>query len=85
MKAFSKLDIGLANKSIEDGKLAQNRNRRVSDKIVDEVHNRNVALGLRSIAWNLTEAARYCQMIAEVTINRYLEEPSELCSFKKSE
>jgi len=85
MKAFSKLDIGLANKSIEDGKRAQGRNRKVSDRIVDEVHNRNVALGVRSIAWNLTEIARYCQMIAEVTINRYLEEPSEICSFKKTE
>jgi phosphate uptake regulator len=85
MKAFSKLDIGLANKSIEEGKRAQSRNRKVSDKIVDEVHNRNVALGVRSIAWNLTEVARYCQMIAEVTINRYLEEPSEICSFKKTE
>jgi hypothetical protein len=33
----------------------------------------------------LTETARYCQMIAEVTINRYLEEPTDLCSFKRSE
>jgi len=85
MKAFAKLDVGLANKSIEDGARAQARNRKVSEKIVDDVSSRNVALAFRSIAWNLTETARYCQMIAEVTINRYLEEPSELCSFKKLE
>jgi hypothetical protein len=53
--------------------------------IVDDVSNRNVALAFRSIAWNLTETARYCQMIAEVTINRYLEEPTDLCDFKRSE
>lgn len=85
MKAFTKLDVGLANKSIEDGARAQSRNRKISEKIVDDMSNRNVALALRSIAWHLTETARYCQMIAEVTINRYLEEPSELCSFNKLE
>jgi len=83
MKSFTKLDVALANKSIEDGIRAQSRNRRISDKIVDDISNRNVALAFRSIAWNLTETARYSQMIAEVTINRYLEEPSELCNFKK--
>jgi len=83
MKAFTKLDVNLANRSIEDGVRAQAHNRKISEKIVDDISNRNVALALRSIAWNLTEIARYCQMIAEVTINRYLEEPSELCSFKK--
>ncbi len=83
MRAFTKLDVVLANESIEDGGRARARNRKISEKIVDEVLNRNVALAFRSITWNLTEAARYCQMIAEVTINRYLEEPSELCSFKK--
>jgi len=85
MKAFVKLDAGLANKSIEDGIRAQTRDRKISEKIVDDISNRNVALALRSITWNLTETARYCQMIAEVTINRYLEEPSELCDFKKAE
>jgi len=85
MKAFTKLDVELANKSIEDGARAQTRNKKISEKIVDDISNRNVALAFRSIAWNLTEIARYCQMIAEVTINRYLEEPSELCNFKKSE
>ena len=85
MKAFVKLDVDLANKSIEDGIRAQTRNRKISGKIVDDVSNRNVALAFRSIAWNLTETARYCQMIAEVTINRYLEEPTDLCDFKRSE
>jgi phosphate uptake regulator len=85
MKSFTKLDVGLANKSIEDGVRAQSRNRKISEKIVDDISNRNVALAFRSIAWNLTETARYCQMIAEVTINRYLEEPSELCNFKKQD
>jgi phosphate uptake regulator len=85
MKAFVKLDVDLANKSIEDGVRTQTRNRKISEKIVDDVSNRNVALALRSVAWNLTETARYCQMIAEVTINRYLEEPSDLCNFKKSD
>ena len=85
MKAFVKLDVDLANKSIEDGIRTQARNRKISEKIVDDVSNRNVALAFRSIAWNLTETARYCQMIAEVTINRYLEQPSELCTFSRSE
>jgi len=85
MKAFTKLDVNLANRSIEEGLRAQARNRKISEKIVDDISSRNVALALRSIAWNLTEIARYCQMIAEVTINRYLEEPSDLCSFKKQE
>ena len=83
MKAFVKLDVDLANKSIEDGIRTQARNRKISEKIVDNVSNRNVALAFRSIAWNLTETARYCQMIAEVTINRYLEESTQLCTFNK--
>jgi phosphate uptake regulator len=85
MKAFVKLDVGLANRSIEDGIRAQSRERKISEKIVDDIGDRNVALALRSITWNLTETARYCQMIAEVTINRYLEEPSELCDFIKTD
>ena len=85
MKSFVKLDVDLANKSIEDGIRTQTRNRKISDKIVDDVSNRNVALAFRSIAWNLTGTARYFQMIAEVTINRYLEESTDLCSFKSSE
>jgi len=85
MKAFTKLDVDLANKSIEEAARVQGRNKKISEKIVDDISNRNVALALRSIAWNLTETAEYCQMIAEVTINRYLEEPSELCGFKKTE
>ena len=38
---------------------------------------------LRSIIWNLAQTGKSCSTIAEVAINRFLEQSSEICSFEK--
>jgi hypothetical protein len=41
----------------------------------------SVAASLRIIIWNLSEIAKYCRIIGEVTINRIVEKPSEICEY----
>lgn len=84
MRAFSKLDVRLANKIIEAADRAEARRKKLTERILLDVQQRNVAVALRATVGNLGEISKYCDMIAEVTINRYLEEPSDICVFGKA-
>jgi hypothetical protein len=44
----------------------------------------NLAVGLRSIVWDVGQMAKYSEAIAEVAINRHLEAPSDFCAWEKA-
>lgn len=84
MKALFSEDIKLANDVIETAKLVGREERKLTEKILMQVSDVSVAIVLRSIAWSLRQIARYCDIIAEITMNNILEEPSEICKFEKA-
>jgi hypothetical protein len=45
------------------------------------VKDLNAAVSLRSIVLNLGQINKYCRIIGEVTINRILEKPCEICDY----
>ncbi len=47
------------------------------------VRDVNLAVGLRSIIWDVGQMARDSVSIAEVGINRKLETPSDFCQWEK--
>ncbi|MCP8321819.1 MAG: hypothetical protein H3Z52_12930, partial [archaeon] len=49
------------------------------------VEDLRVAISLRSIVRNLLQIAKYCNMIAEVTINRAMEQTNEICKLEMEE
>ena len=57
----------------------------LSKKEISKENNleNRVYLITRPILWKLGEIAEYCSTLCEITINCFLEEPSELCKFEK--
>lgn len=39
---------------------------------------------LRSIIWNIVQTGKSCSTIAEITVSRFLEQPSEICRFEQT-
>jgi len=94
-KAFFTKDILGANNALEDiiglyqekDKLTENILSSYT-KSVDSKNNPNNVVGidvyvsLRSIIWRFSQIADYSGTICEITINRILEKPSEICHFE---
>ncbi|MGA8905235.1 MAG: phosphate uptake regulator PhoU [Candidatus Bathyarchaeia archaeon] len=80
-KALLTGEINLANEAMESVETAENDERRLTQKVLTYVKDVSVAVSLRIIVWNLTQIAKYCRMIGEVTINRIMEKPSEICEY----
>jgi len=83
MDSFSMLDVDLANQIIGRSKDIERMEKGLTERVVSNVDDSKVALGLRGIVWNLTEISRSAQMISEVALNRYLESNSDVCQFWK--
>jgi len=81
IKALLTGEIKLANESVETVETAENDERRLTQKVLTHVKDVSVAVSLRTIVWNLGQIAKYCRMIGEVTINRIMEKPSEICAY----
>jgi hypothetical protein len=60
---------------------AENDERKLTLKVLMHMKDATVAVSLRIIIWNLTQIAKYCRIIGEVTINRIMEKPSEICEY----
>ena len=60
---------------------AENDERRLTQKVLTYVKDVSVAVSLRMIVWNLSQIAKYSRIIGEVTINRIMEKPSEICRY----
>ena len=80
-KAFLAGDIKLANEAVEMVETAENDEQRLTTKILTHVKDATAAASLRIIIRNLGQIAKYCRIIGEVTINRIMEKPSEICEY----
>ena len=81
IKALLTGDVRLANETIEMIEALESDERRLNQKVVSYVKEVGAAASLRIIVWNLGQIGNYCRMIGEVTINRVLEKPSEICDY----
>lgn len=81
LKALLTSEIHLANEGVEMVQAAENDERKLTQKILSYAKDVSVAASLRIIVWNLGQIAKYCRMIGEVTINRIMEKPSEICEY----
>jgi phosphate uptake regulator len=84
MDAFANLDLVLANKVIATADKLRGREYALVDHIIAHVANRKKAVALRAIVRNLSEISRYAEMMAEVSINRFLERSTEVCAIERS-
>ncbi|HIQ29480.1 MAG TPA: phosphate uptake regulator PhoU [Candidatus Caldiarchaeum subterraneum] len=80
MKALFSLDVWLANEVIEQTRKYFEEHFKLREEIIENMDNLRVAVGVRSIIWNLINIARNCKIISEVTINRFVRTPSRLVS-----
>lgn len=81
IKALLTSDIILANQAVEMVETAENDERKLTQKVLTYVKDVTEAASLRIIVWNLGQISKYCRMIGEVTINRILEKPTEICEY----
>ena len=96
MKAFFQLDLKLANEAaqrVDDADImAYNLTEKIfttiqrcsQDPEACDVPNLNYYLSLRTIIGTLERIADHCSTVCEITINRYLEEPTEICRFENA-
>ena len=80
-KAFLIGDIKLANEAMEMVETTERDERRLTQKVLTHVKDASVAASLRIIFRNLGQIAKYCTIIGEVTINRIMEKPSDICEY----
>ena len=81
LKGFLTGEINLANTAVEIVENVENDERSLAQKVLTYAKEVNLAASLRIITWNLGEIARYSRIIGEVTINRVMEKPTEICMF----
>jgi len=80
-KAFLVGDIKLANEAMEMVETTENDERRLIQKVLMHVKDAIVAASLRIIIRSLAQTAKCCRTIGEITINRIIEKPSEICEY----
>ncbi len=85
MKALFDLDIRLANEVIERGNSVASEERDLTERILTGNEDVKMAVGLREVVSNLRQMGEYCNTIAELTMNRILEESSDYSRLEKIE
>jgi phosphate uptake regulator len=81
--ALMKGDIKKSNECIERVEACETLERSLTADLMKSVKDVNLAVGLRSIIWDVGQMARDSISIAEVGINRKLETPSDFCQWEK--
>ena len=81
--ALMKGDIKKSNECIDRVEACETLERSLTADIMRSVKDVNLAVGLRSIIWDVGQMARDSVSIAEVGINRKLETPSDFCQWEK--
>jgi phosphate uptake regulator len=79
--AFLTSDIKLANEAMEMVETMKEDERKLTQKVLTHVKDANVVASLRIIIRSLGQISRYCRIIGEVTLNRIMEKPSEICEY----
>jgi phosphate uptake regulator len=82
--ALMKGDLKKSNDCIERVASCEQMERTLTTDIMRSVKAVNLAVGLRSIVWDVGQMAKYSEAIAEVAINRHLEAPSAFCAWEKA-
>jgi phosphate uptake regulator len=82
--ALMKGDLKKSNECIERVVACENLERSLTADVMKSVKEVNLAVGLRSIIWDVGQMARDSVSIAEVGINRKLETPSDFCMWEKA-
>src|SRR6267143_1830898 len=81
--ALMKGDLKKSNDCIERVASCEQVERQLTESVMRSVKEVNLAVGLRSIVWDVGQMAKYSEAIAEVAINRHLEAPSDFSPGKK--
>jgi phosphate uptake regulator len=81
MKALLTSDIRLSNDAIEKVQNAEAEERKLTHKMLAYVKDVPTAVSLRTIVINLGQINKYCRIIGEVTINRIMETPTDICDY----
>ncbi len=81
--ALMKADLKKSNDCIERVANCEQLERSLTADVMRNVKEVNLAVGLRSIIWDVGQMAKYSEAIAEVAINRHLETPSDFCTWEK--
>ena len=79
IKALFTGEIKRTNEAVEMVLSAENVERGLTQKVLTHVKDASPAANLRIIIRNLGQIAKYCKIISEVSINRIMEQPSEIC------
>jgi len=79
--AFLAGDIKLANEAVEIVETAENDERSLTQRVLMHVKDTSAAASLRIMIRNLGQISKYCRSIGEITINRIMEKPSEICEY----
>ncbi len=82
--ALMKGDLKKSNECIDRVEACENLERSLTTDVMKSVKEVNLAVGLRSIIWDVGQMARDSVSIAEVGINRKLETPSDFCMWEKA-
>jgi len=82
--ALMKGDLKKSNDCIERVASCEQVERQLTENVMRSVKEVNLAVGLRSIVWDVGQMAKYSEAIAEVAINRHLEAPSDFCAWEKA-
>jgi len=81
VKALLTSDIMLANQAVEMVESAEIEERKLTQKVLTHVRDVSTAVSLRAIVLNLGLISKFCRIIGEITINRILEKPSQICEY----
>jgi len=81
MKALLTSDIRTSNDAVEKVEDAENEERKLTQKVITYIKDVNTAVSLRTIVMNLGQINKYCRIIGEVTINRIMERPTDICDY----
>jgi len=79
LDSFFKKDIRAGSKALLAADNAIKECNEVAD-LVSKTEGRELAISLSALLWNLVQAIRQYKIIAEITINRALEESTEISS-----
>lgn len=82
VKSLFTRDIRLASKALETAKQAAEEERELTSQIMEGSSDAKVAASLRSIIWSLGQIARYCDIIGEITVNRFLRQSSNILTIE---
>ena len=84
VKSLFTRDIKLANEALETAKQAAEEERELTSEIMEGSSDAKMAASLRSIIWSLGQIARYCDIIAEITVNRFLRQSSDILTIEST-